>query len=296
MTYKSAAALEMAVKEAAKASPQDTSRAISGFYFHRLLCRVFAGGNDSFVLKGGHGALARTLDARTTRDIDLLSTRDSLEEALADLRRLAQRDLGDFLAFEFAGAEPIKADDEYRSGLSVRFVPVLGARRMQPISIDLVVDEVPLKGTEAIAPADRIDVKGLATCDYLVYPVGAALADKLCALAERHNGHASSRVKDLVDIVVYALTCDADGSDLQRCVHREVAVRKLGTIAEFALPEEWGASQARQYAKLCTQTGIPARLHGIGEASSLAAKLLNPALEQRCENQRWNHVSLDWEE
>ena len=50
MTYRSAAALEMAVKEAAKASSQDTGRAIAGFYFHRLLCRVFAGGNGSFVL------------------------------------------------------------------------------------------------------------------------------------------------------------------------------------------------------------------------------------------------------
>ena len=35
----------MAVKEAAKASSQDTNRAISGFYFHRLLCRVFTDGN-----------------------------------------------------------------------------------------------------------------------------------------------------------------------------------------------------------------------------------------------------------
>ncbi len=50
MTYKSAAALEMAVKAAAAASSLDTSRAISSFYFHRLLCRIFAGGNDSFVL------------------------------------------------------------------------------------------------------------------------------------------------------------------------------------------------------------------------------------------------------
>ena len=40
MRYKTAAALEMAVRNAAKASPQDTNRAIAGFYFHRLLCRV----------------------------------------------------------------------------------------------------------------------------------------------------------------------------------------------------------------------------------------------------------------
>ena len=103
----------MAVKEAAKASSQDTNRAISGFYFHRLLCRVFTDGNASFVLKGGHGVLARTLDARATRDIDLLSTSDNLEGALAALRHLTQRDLGDFIFFEYEGAEPIKADDEY---------------------------------------------------------------------------------------------------------------------------------------------------------------------------------------
>ena len=285
----------MAVKEAAKASSQDTNRAISGFYFHRLLCRVFTDGNASFVLKGGHGVLARTLDARAMRDIDLLSTSDNLEGALADLRHLAQRDLGDFIFFEHEGAEPIKADDEYRSGLSVRFVPVMGVKRMQPISIDLVVDEVPLEGAEPISPADRIDVKGLITCDYLVYPVGAALADKLCALSERHNGRASSRVKDLVDIVIYALTCDIDGNDLQRRVQREIAVRKLEPMGAFSLPEEWGASQARQYAKLCAQTGIPKHLHDIEKASKLAARLFDCVLNRYCDGLRWSHADLDWE-
>ena len=295
MAYKSATALEMAVKEAAKASSQDTNRAISGFYFHRLLCRVFTDGNASFVLKGGHGVLARTLDARATRDIDLLSTSDNLEGALADLRHLAQRDLGDFIFFEYEGAEPIKADDEYRSGLSVRFVPVMGVKRMQPISIDLVVDEVPLEGAEPISPADRIDVKGLVTCDYLVYPVGAALADKLCALSERHNGRASSRVKDLVDIVIYALTCDIDGNDLQRRVQREIAVRKLEPMGAFSLPEEWGASQARQYAKLCAQTGIPKHLHDIEEAPKLAARLFDCVLNRYGDGLQWSHADLDWE-
>ncbi len=295
MAYKSAAALEMAVKEAAKASPQDTARAISGFYFHRLLCRIFADGCDAFVLKGGHSMLARTVNARATRDIDLLSTEDNLEDALAKLRRLAQRDLGDFLIFEYAGAETIKPNDEYRSGLSVRFIPVMGAKRMQPISIDLVVDEVPLEGAEEVAPADRIDVKGLITCDYLVYPIGAALADKLCALSERHNGRASSRVKDLVDIVIYALTCHIDGSDLQRRVRREFAVRRLAPLESFALPGEWGTPQARQYAKLCAQTGIPRHLHDMSEASQLVASLLDPALAERCEGLHWNPAIMNWE-
>ena len=63
MGYSSPRALEMAIKDAAKASPLDTNRAIAGFYFHRLLYRVFSEPGTPFVLKGGQGMLARTADA-----------------------------------------------------------------------------------------------------------------------------------------------------------------------------------------------------------------------------------------
>lgn len=83
--YKTPAALEMAVRNAARESPMDTNRAIVGFYFHRFLCRVFSEDDCRFVLKGGQSVLARTLDARVTRDIDLVAQEESLEEAVADL-------------------------------------------------------------------------------------------------------------------------------------------------------------------------------------------------------------------
>ena len=124
MRYKTPAALEMAVKEAAKKSPLDTNRAIAGFYFHRLLCRVFSDPDSPFVLKGGQSVLARTVDARATRDIDLLARETSVEAAVADLRRLAGIGLDDFISFSFDKAEPIKADDEYRSGMKVWFTPL----------------------------------------------------------------------------------------------------------------------------------------------------------------------------
>ena len=46
--------------------------------------------------------LARTIDARATRDIDLLSTGDDLGEVVEELKRLAAVDLGDFVTFSFA--------------------------------------------------------------------------------------------------------------------------------------------------------------------------------------------------
>lgn len=104
----------------------DTNRAIAGFYFHRFLCRVFTGDDNRFVLKGGQSVLARTLDARVTRDIDLVAQEESLEEAIADLVQAASVDLDDFVSFTFDRAEQIKAEDEYRCGTKVWFTPLYG--------------------------------------------------------------------------------------------------------------------------------------------------------------------------
>lgn len=128
MKYKTPAALEMAVRNAARQSPMDTNRAITGFYFHRLLCRVFTGDDSRCVLKGGQSVLARTLDARVTRDIDLVSQEESLEEAIADLVQAASIDLDDFVSFVFDRAEQIKAEDEHRCGTKVWFTPGQGSQ------------------------------------------------------------------------------------------------------------------------------------------------------------------------
>ena len=294
--YKSAAALEMAVKAAALSSPLNTSRTISSFYFHRFLCRVFAGGNDAFVLKGGQSMLARTIDARATRDIDLLATKDDLDEALRSLIELAQANMDDFVTFEFAGSRPIKAEDEYRSGLSVRFIPIIGSKRMQQIAIDLVIEEIPLEDTELITPVDRIDIEGLQTCDYLVYPVENALADKLCALAEKHGGRVSSRVKDLVDIAIYATTCSINGDKLQKCVHREAAVRRVALPKSFAIPEGWDESHEGRFKKMCLQTGLADSFWSIDASAKLARRLFDPALAGLANDMTWSPQKTAWEE
>lgn len=294
MRYKTPAALEMAAKAAARRSALDTGRAMTGFYFHRLLCRIFSDPHRAFVLKGGQSMLARTVDARATKDIDLLCKERSLERALEELERLASADLGDHMRFTLASADPIKVEDEYRSGLRAVFQPTLGPKSLQPISIDLVVDEVPLERAELVAPADRIDVEGLQVCDYLVYPVESALADKLCALVERHDGRASSRVKDLVDIAVYAATCPIDGGKLRERVLREGAVRGIVLPEAFGIPDEWGAPHARQFEKLCSQTGLPHSLRSVGASAELASRVFDPVLIGFADGMTWNPATCEW--
>ena len=294
MPYTSSRAIEMAMKEAAKASPLDTGRLVSGFYSHRLLCRVFSGDEHRFVLKGGQSMLARTIDARMTRDIDLLSTRDNLDDALSDLISLAQMDLGDHVVFEIDKVRKIKVDDDYRSGVSVRATPIADGRPRQPISIDLVVDEVPLEGVERITPVDRVDVRGLETYDYVIYPVEAALSDKLTAIVERHGDRASSRVKDLVDICVYAHACDIDGDGLGFRIGREARVKAIELPTSFSLPPEWGKLHARQYAKLVAQTRLPKDCRSMEGGLAMARRLLDPVLMGDCAGMRWDHGQLAW--
>lgn len=68
--------MEMAVKEAAKASPIDTNKAIKNFYLDRLLCRVFSEEKPAFILKGGQSMLAYVLDTELARERTVASRRN----------------------------------------------------------------------------------------------------------------------------------------------------------------------------------------------------------------------------
>lgn len=211
MRYKTPAALEMAVKEAAKKSPLDTNRAIAGFYFHRLLCRVFSDPDSPFVLKGGQSVLARTVDARATRDIDLLARnqRRSGRGRSAKARRHRPRRLHQLLLRQSGAYQGRRRVPQRDEGLV--HPPSLGGKSLQAVSVDLVVDGLE---PETITPADRLQIEDILVFDYRIHRAESALADKLLAMVEVHDGRPSSRVKDLVDVVVYAKACRIDSRTL----------------------------------------------------------------------------------
>lgn len=293
--YATPRALEMALKAAAKASPLDTNRAIANFYFHRLLCRIFHEQDSAFVLKGGLGLLARTTDARYTRDIDLATREPDAQAAIEELERRAAADLNDFVSFRLAYYTSIRVEDAYRAGYRIVFDAFLGTKHLQSISVDLVADPIDVGTPDIITPADRIDVAGVPVCDYPIYPSEKALADKVCGIMELHNGHASSRVKDLVDIVIYARNVFLESDKLALALERETGSRKLVLEGGFRLPPEWDATQERQYAKLVERTGIPQELRCMQAAEALAQQLIDPCLGTPHSHKLWNPTLLQWE-
>ena len=153
---------------------------------------------------------------------------------MADPRRLAGIGLDDSISFSFDKAEPIKADDEYRSGMKVWFTPSLGGKSLQAVSVDLVVDGLE---PETITPADRLQIEDILVFDYRIHRAESALADKLLAMVEVHDGRPSSRVKDLVDVVVYAQACRIDSRNVAPHMARaEAWAARLPAPAWGAVP------------------------------------------------------------
>lgn len=294
--YQSALALEQAVRAAARRSGQDVGRAVEGFYAGRLLERVFSEERKPFVLKGGRGILARTVDARYTTDTDFLYRGDDLEEALGELKRLASKDLGDRMEFRFVSADKIAATQEYRDGCRARFEVVLdGTRRKSEIAVDLVADPVELGKADLVTPANRLDVKGLAVFDYLVYPVERTVADKVCATMQAYpGGRESSRVKDLVDLVLHVTRYAMAGSDLSKAIEREAGMRGIGPLDAFKVPESWRGPREGAYRKAAAAAKIPDRWLGVADAERVVKACVDPAIRRRVEGLEWDPEALGW--
>lgn len=176
------------------------------------------------------------------------------------------------------------------------FTPSLGGKSLQAVSVDLVVDEVDGLEPETVAPADRLEVDGVPVFDYRVYRVESALADKLLAMVETHDGRPSSRVKDLVDVVVYARSCKVDPRVLVEQVERESRARKVSLPGRFRVPKAWPAAYGKAYAKMARQAKVDDVAPDMASAEELAARLYAPALSAaRADGSlAWSPAALDW--
>lgn len=294
--WTSADQVDRAIKRAAKEAGGDVGSAYRQALRDRFLCRVFANGQSRFVLKGGSGLLARIPEARKTKDLDFaMIDVDSVDTAKGELIALASTDLGDFCTFELTKCEEAMDENGYSRLLHMRFATWLGQEEKDPILIDLSLDCEMTLPPERIAPANRIAVEGLSSCDYLVYAVPDQLADKLCAIMEKQpGGWASSRMKDLVDVVAYARNEAISFRQLSNAVKHECTKRSLAVPDGFAAPDEWKG----RFAQFAKRNGVAAPYDSFEGASGLARMIFDPVLAATPEahyEARWNPEKLAWE-
>ena len=296
--YTTSRGVENAIKDAAKRaaaaeSSLDLNKRIHLEYFNRFLSRVFSEGGDSeWVLKGGTGVLARVPSTRSTRDIDLYRKGFTLTQALDELTRLAAVDLGDHFRFEYVTHTSTIGNDTqpYTEGYRVRFNIFIGLATKGTLQVDLAVGAGITGDIVTTEPATELNLPRLASNPYRLYPIVDQIADKVCATMIEYSEGASSREKDLVDLIVLATTQDIKGTGLRIAITTEARRRKMESFTHFAVPTQWGPG----YAKLSKPVPYCAAYRTVDLASALAVRLIDPALSGEADGKTWSHASLDW--
>lgn len=305
--YRDWRSLELAIKDSARAAVRQpgpghaagtVDARIRQARFDRFLCRVFASGEESeWLLKGGMSMLARVPRSRSTKDIDLASgTAADLAEAEQALTALVGVDLGDHLTFRPIRAVPTGMGDNQPGVLTRRLVfACLDAdydTHIDAIMVDIVVGPAPVGRPEIIEPANRLHLKRpLITYPYRLFPVVDQIADKVCATLSTTygSGKPSTRVKDLVDLVVIAHTQELDLRELRAAITAKQILSSMEAFDRFTIPAEW----ARTYP--ATAKGVPsAEPYTAATAALLIARLVDAALVASPADGSWDPQELTW--
>lgn len=284
--YKSWTALLAAIKTAAtqdaKAGGMDVSSQLAMARADRFLSRVFADGESSeWLLKGGTSMLARVRETRATKDVDLASSTQTTEEAVDALCKCAAQDLGDHIRFELT-RNRITGQGDHQPGVETRRLVFTASdqqtgRWIGDVPVDLVVEPPPVGDIETIEPANRLRLtRSVRSSPYRLFPIADQVADKVCATHMRYpSGHHSSRVKDLVDLVVIARTQRVDLDQLRLAIETKRVLSRLDPFDTFTTPDDWDTT----YRRLATSTQATGKVHDVNTARQLVQELVDPALQ-----------------
>ncbi|MFT9008774.1 MAG: nucleotidyl transferase AbiEii/AbiGii toxin family protein [Bifidobacterium sp.] len=298
--YSSGGAVEAAIKSAAKAEharhpERQVGDLIRQAHYDRFLSRIFSQGEEStWVLKGGSAMLARIPSTRRTLDADLFSNGYDIQRSLDELKNLAGIDLHDHFVFEFRSATPILQTDNqpYQDGYRVTFDTRLGVKLLNPIHVDLVAHQGTMPRADVMTPVNRLPIDRLTTYPYRLYPVTCQFADKVCAVVQKINGRDSSRIKDLVDLAIIAVTQRFEAGALEESLRSECGRRQLSFPIDFVIPVSWTPVQFRKTAQATKVDNMT-----IGQAYALVQGLLEDLYARdTMTSLEWDPASLSWAE
>ncbi len=220
MKYRTSAAFRTALEDRLKAAQQDgvgLARLRKRVVFERLLARLHAVAPDAWVLKGGFALELRFgAQARTTKDIDV-DWAIGEDEAVGLLLDAAAVTLDD--RFEYAIERAQVDDDLPGGGQRWTVAATLAGREFERVAIDIGFAAESVLEPEAIASSHLLDFADIAPIRIPTVAIEQHVAEKLHAYTRTYAAdRPSSRVKDLVDIVVIAHTTTLDADRLIRAI------------------------------------------------------------------------------
>lgn len=290
--YATAAAFRRALEDRLKAEAKARGRSVEElrreFLFQRFLAMLFSAPDAQWVLKGGASLLMRLVEARFSRDLDLLRLGTlGPEQAISELRELTAPRHGDHLTFV------IEEESHYSTinpVVEINVTAYIGAVYGR-FPIDLATDLHLVSAPDRIRPQPVVDVPGLpALPELVVYPLTDQVADKVCAMFEVHgqSQSPSSRYRDLLDLALIVTTSELDGQHLALSVASETTRRKVNMPSAMRSP---GPNWPAGYAAIARRSRIAKHLYDMSAALQVVGACLNPILSGARSAGVWNPAS-----
>ena len=260
--------------------------------FDRFLARLFAIGPDRWVVKGGVALELRLKDqARTTKDLDL-AWPDTEEEATADLVAAESVDLRDYFVFAVHRTTRLDAALE---GAAVRYrvVAELDSRRFEEVTVDIGFGSPLIAPADLLQGSDLLAFAGFEPITVATLPLTQHVAEKLHAYTRTYEGQRpSSRVKDLIDLVLIRASSTFEAGDLRRALKVTFSDRSSQALPPQLPPPP--SAWASTYPAMANEVGLDP---DVVTGHRLAAEFLDPVLSGAvADDARWDPTSGAWRE
>jgi hypothetical protein len=216
--------------------------------YDRLLERLYLA-DSRWIVKGAVALLARGIGVRATAAIDLYRE-PAGAVADADLRLATAARIGDWFRFEIHGPRPLAGT----GGVRLPVTAFVGDTVWAAFHAHLAGPGVRLTGEpEHVPPLTAVVMPDVAQHGYRAYPLADHVADKVCAMFERHGaaGAPSTRYKDLVDIVAIVLSGSVSADPQIAALRSEAGRRGLRLPDRLVVPDRalWKPGYAAEAAR-----------------------------------------------
>lgn len=226
-----------------------------------------------WVLKGALALDFRMGErTRTTKDMDLV-WQDDEQSATADLVACQSVDLDDFFVFAIQKAGRI-TEEQDGGDIRYRVRAELAGRLFENVIVDIGFSDPLAWEPEVIRGTDLLSFAGFDRIEVPALPLEQHVAEKVHAYTGRYSrGRSSSRVKDLIDLVLVKQSMQLDAERLRTALVGVFEGRKQQALPEAfpPPPPEWKVP----YGRLASEIGLdPDLVSGHREVSDLLDDIL----------------------
>ncbi|RLY94028.1 hypothetical protein EAE32_01960 [Kocuria tytonicola] len=271
------------------------------FSFALLFRHLFEEDTGRWMVLGGNALLLRTGGGRFTQDVDLARDQEweSPEALQAELSETVTRNVTDPYRITVIRVQDHDRRDVHGYGTKTAkaYLAVhVGGLEFDRFTIDITQRRHVQWPVQYVTPQPVIEHKVLNELPPIpVVPVENHMADKVCAMYERHAGpHPfSTRYRDLADLVRMVSDLSIDEERLAAMLRHEAHRRRMAELPRELVPphELW----VKEYPRAARAfSGFPEQLRPLEASLHCAGRCLNPILSGAQTSGTWDPSARQW--